>query len=172
MKRFRIYDGFTECFTKKDKLAHANKLLKEYSDKLKSGWNPFTDDVKAIYEDSLTYTNVAKRFGAARASNKNFSYYSSLFLPEVKGMADVTYKNYVSKYRTFNEWLANRGIDGNDIATIDQDVMHQFFLWLINDPKMMLARITISKYKHMLSRLFDWMVKNKYLKESPMQELP
>lgn len=28
------------------------------------------------------------------------------------------------------------------------------------------------KYRHMLERLFDWCVKNKYLRQSPMIELP
>ena len=41
MIRFRIYDGFTENRTKKAKYEHAEILIKEYSDRLKSGWNPF-----------------------------------------------------------------------------------------------------------------------------------
>ena len=48
--------------------------------------------------------------------------------------------------------------------------MRDFFLFLINDEK--LARITVLKYRHMLERLFDWCIKMKYLKVSPMQDLP
>jgi integrase len=85
-------------------------------------------------------------------------------------MADKTYKNYVSKYRTFDAWLMKNGYDGNDIATISAEIMRHFFLFLINDEK--LARITVMKYRHMLERLFDWCLKNKYIRLSPMKDLP
>jgi len=170
MTRFRVYDGFTESRTKKAKYEHAEVLIKKYSDRLKSGWNPFEDDSDALYEDNLRYATIARLFHDARAGNKTFNYYSNLFLPEVKGMADKTYKNYVSKYRTFDAWLLKNGFAGNDIHTISPDIMRDFFLFLINDEK--LARITVMKYRHMLERLFDWCIKKGYLKESPMKDLP
>ena len=34
MKRFRVYDGFTDCYTKKAKYQHAEYLIKKYSDML------------------------------------------------------------------------------------------------------------------------------------------
>jgi integrase len=170
MTRFRVYDGFTECYTKKAKNAHAEKLIQEYTYRLQNGWNPFADNVKAIYEDNLQYSTVARVFKNMRAENKTFNYYTNLFLPEVKGMADKTYRNYVSKYRIFDAWLARNNLSGNDITSITPAIMRSFFLFLINDEQ--LARITIMKYRHMLERLFDWCVKSKYLKVSPCQDLP
>lgn len=170
MYRFRVYDGFTECKSKKAKHAHARKLIDDYTNRLKNGWNPFVDDTGAIYEDSLQYATAARIFKNARQGNKTFNYYSNLFLPEVKGMADKTYRNYVSKYRIFDAWLIDHGYSGNDISTISTDIIRSFFLFLINDQE--LARITICKYKHMLERLFDWCVKNKYLRHSPMIDVP
>ena len=170
MTRFRVYDGFTECYTKKSKYEHSEKMLKKYSDMLSSGYSPFTDEPKAIYEDSLQYSAVTRIFKNMRSGNKTFNYYSNLFLPEVKGMADKTYSNYVSKFRVFDAWLLKNGMAGNDIKTIDQEVMKAFFLYLINNLK--LAKITVQKYKHMIERLFVWAVKNKHIKTSPFYDLP
>ena len=81
-------------------------------------------------------------------------------------MAPKTYANYVSKFRIFDSWLAANGYEGNDITTITPEIMQQFFLHLINDEK--LARITVKKYQHMLERMFNWCVKNKHLRKSPI----
>ena len=170
MTRVRLYDGFTKCRSKKSKYAHAEKVIEEYTFRLKSGWNPFTDDLKVVYDDTLQYSTVARIFKKARAGNKTFNYYSNLFLPEIEGMAKKTYNNYVSKYRIFDNWLAKQGFAGNDITTITPDIIRQFFLYLINDEK--LARITVKKYQHMLERLFNWCVKHKYLRITPMQDIP
>lgn len=170
MTRFRIYDGFTDCRTKKAKYQHGENMVLDYTRRLESGWNPFADQAKAIYIDSLQYATAARVFSKMRSGNKSFNYYSSLFLPEVKGMADKTYKNYVSKYRIFDSWLDSKGFSGNDITALSPDILKDFFLYLINDLK--LARITVSKYKHMIGRFFDWCLKNKYLKASPMVDIP
>ena len=89
---------------------------------------------------------------------------------EVQGMAEKTYKNYVSKFRIFDSWLMKHGFEGNDINYITPDTMREFLLFLINDEE--LARITVMKYRHMLERMFDWCVKKRYIKFSPMQDLP
>lgn len=170
MVRFRVYDGFTDCHTKKAKYEHGENMVKKYADMLTNGWNPFADEKKAIYEDSLQYATAARMFKSMRSGNKTFNYYSNLFLPEVKGMAEKTYKNYVSKFRIFDAWLSNNGFSGNDLSTIDQQILKNFVLYLINDLK--LAKITVSKYKHMIGRFFDWCVKNKYLKINPAVDLP
>lgn len=170
MTRFRVYDGFTDCHTKKAKYSHAESLIRKYSDMLAAGWSPFLSEQKAIYEDSLQYSTAARVFKGLRSDNKTFNYYSNLFLPEVKGMAEKTYKNYISKYRIFDAWLQKNNLAGNDLRTITPETMRGFFLYLINDEK--LARITVMKYRHMIERFFDWAVQNKYIKVSPVQDLP
>lgn len=170
MKRFRIYDGFTELRTKKDKYAHAETLITSYSAKLKAGWDPFAEDTVAIYDDQLQYANTAKWYGSKRQSNKTFAYYTSLFMPELKGLRPVTYRNYLSKYRHFNLFLEKNGMAGNDVSTITEEAIHQFFLFLINDMK--LARITVSKYQHTIERIFAWMAERKHIRESPVKSVP
>jgi len=171
MTRFRIFDGFGTLYTKKARYAHAEKLISDYTQRLQNGWNPFDDDRKgAIYEDNLKYAATSRVWTKLRSDNKTFTYYANLFLPEVEGMATKTYKNYVSKFRTFNAWLEKNRMDMNDIRTISPDVMQDFFLYLINDLK--LARITTMKYQHMLERLFNWCLKHKYIKVSPIEDLP
>jgi integrase len=173
MKRFRIYDGFTEHRTKKAKLEFGEKLVRDYTQMIKSGWNPFQkESEKVIYTDNLQYATLSRAYSDKRQSNKTFSYYSNLFLPEMQNSARKTYQNYVSKYRAFNNWLESKGIAGNDITTITQLIVSDFFRYLIDDPKMQLARITLKKYEHMLARVFDWMVKNKHIRQSPVFDLP
>jgi integrase len=171
MKRFRVFEGFGTLYTKKERYEHAEKLIQEYSEKLQQGWNPFYEDrTGAIYDDNLRYASTIRIFKTARSGNKSFNYYSNLFLPEVSGMADKTYKNYVSKYRIFDGWLIKNGYGGNDLTTVTPEIVQQFFYFLINDEK--LAKITITKYKHMLERFFTWCVKKKYIRVSPMQDIP
>jgi integrase len=173
MKRFRIYDGFTDCRTKKAKLEHGGKLVNSYSHKLQSGWNPFHEEAeRVIYTDNLQYVALTRAYSDKRKSNKTFSYFSNLFLPELLGSARKTYQNYVSKYRAFNSFLENKGLGGNDITTITQPIVAEFFWYLIEDPRMQLARITLKKYEHMLARLFIWLVKCKHIRQSPVFDLP
>lgn len=53
MKRFKIYDGFATLYTKKERYAHAEKLIKEYTDRLNSGWDPYNEDFFLVI--SLTF---------------------------------------------------------------------------------------------------------------------
>lgn len=173
MKRFKIYKGFTDCRNKKDKIKHGKDLVEKYTHLLKTGWDPFKEESeKVIYTDNLQYATLARAYSDKRQSNKTFSYYSNLFLPEMEGSARKTYQNYVSKYRAFNNWLESKGMAGNDITTITQPIVADFFRYLIEDPKMRLARITLKKYEHMLDRVFTWMVKNKHIRQSPVFDLP
>jgi len=170
MTRFKIYDGFSAHHTKKAKYVHAEKLCDNYANKLKTGWDPFADDTEVIYDDQLAYQSIAKIYGIKRKSNKTFAYFASKYLEELKGYRIKTYNNYKSKYRIFNEWLQKNGIGGNDISTINEIITKDFFKFLINDLK--LARITIKKYEAMLSRLFLWMVDQRYIKKSPIGNIP
>lgn len=170
MIRFRVYDGFTECRTKKAKYEHGEKMVKKYTEMLIGGWNPFTDGSNAIYEDNLTFETVTTKYKNLRSNNKTFNYYYNLYLPEVNGLSEKTYRNYVSKFRIFDAWLQKNNIADNDLRAIDHDIIVKFFLYLINEIR--LSKITISKYSQILSRFFGWAVKNKHLKSSPVFELP
>lgn len=87
MVRFRIYDGFTACHTKKAKYEHAEKLVRDYSDLLKSGWDPFKNGETAIYADQLQYAAIARTYYMKRKSNRTFDFYASEYLPSLKGSA-------------------------------------------------------------------------------------
>jgi integrase len=91
-------------------------------------------------------------------------------LPEIKGLKKITYQNYISKYRTFNNYLIKNGADDNDITAISNEMIIGFFLFLINDLK--LAHITVSKYEHMLAAIFNWLVEKKHIHKSPVYNIP
>ena len=50
----KIERGFKACKTKSEKYALANKLIEEYTLKLKQGWVPWHDP-ESIYEDEINY---------------------------------------------------------------------------------------------------------------------
>lgn len=156
---------------KKAKNAHAEKLTQEYIYRLQNDLNPFDTGLrKAVYEDNLRYAATIRLFKERRSSNFTLNYYSNQFLPEMKGMADKTYRNYVSKFPTFDAWLSRNNMANNDFTYITPAIMQRFSLYLINDEE--LARITLKKYQHMLERLFDYVCEKKYFRVSPMQDLP
>lgn len=71
MKRFRIYDGFAELQTKKQKLQHGQGMVESLKEKLLNGWTPFEDRSKVIYSDDLVYRAVVNKYGRMRSDVKN-----------------------------------------------------------------------------------------------------
>ena len=53
--RHRIYEGFEKFTTDKEKRAYAEKIIREYTKKLDSGWRPFENDIEIEYNDTLAY---------------------------------------------------------------------------------------------------------------------
>ena len=72
MKRFRIYDGFAELQTKKQKLQHGQGMVESLKEKLLNGWTPFEDRSKVIYSDDLVYKKVARTNGRLRIKDNPF----------------------------------------------------------------------------------------------------
>lgn len=167
MKRFRVYDGFTDCHSKKAKIEHGLNQVKKYGDMLAAGWSPFVDG-KNVYEDNIH--GAAKLFKVIRAGNHNFNYCTNQYLPEISGLAKRSYENYLSRFRVLGRWLDGENMGANDIKYVDNEVMKGFFLWLINGQK--LSKTSVNIYRYMLGKFFDWAVKNKYMRITPMRDLP
>jgi len=172
MKPFRIYTGFKELNTKKARYTHAEKLIEEWTDKLKLGYNPFEDDSTAIYADQLAYTHIAKFFGNQKKLNKSFNFFASEFLESIKNSVDAegTLPTYRSKLRTFNAWLQTKNLHEVDITAIDNRVILDFFEYMIDDLKR--SQITIQKYYQILSNVFEPLAKQKKILENPVYDIP
>lgn len=170
MKRKRVYKGLNKEKSKIGRNRAANKLIKEYSDKLKIGYNPWVNE-GVVFTDSLEYSYAAKIFGRVKSSNKNFAYYSSMFIKqELRGLDDDTVVTYTSRLRTFNLFLAKHNFAHVDITAIDNKIIIKFFNYLIDDRK--LSGGVSNKYKQILSRLFQFVINEGKILMSPVMRIP
>lgn len=171
MQRFKVFEGLNILKTKKERYAKAESMINDLTFKIKQGWNPFEENKeKFVFENKLLPHYVAKMHKNEHAIGRTFSVVSSLFLPEMKGMAPKTYAAYVSKYRAFEFWLQQNCLDKLTIAEITPQMVREFVLHLINDQK--LARLTVEKYKSMLHSLFQWCIAKHYITTNPCVDLP
>lgn len=170
MQRFRHYDGFTGK-PDQEKLIHAQELIDLFSSRLRTGWNPFTDDVEVIYDDHLDYKTVADLYGSARTGNKTFRFWSSKFLDVLTPTIRLsTFQTYRSKFRIFLLWLEKEKLAGNDITSINNQVIKAFFDWLINVRK--LSKISIQKYEQLLTSMFEFCKSEHLIIINPIYDIP
>lgn len=173
MKRFKEYEGLHKIKNFKERTEAAEKLRDSYSDKLKTGWNPFLDDTKIIYEDQIQYNNVARIFGKMRLSNKTVRFYSSQYIKNRLTGNEIepeTIATYRSRLRILNLWLEKRGIVDEDISSIDNTVILEFFSFLINEEY--LSSTTIKRYMHLLRSVFELAKNDKAIIENPVYNIP
>jgi integrase len=173
MQRFKVYEGLHKIKDFEERTEAAEELKQEYKSKLKNGWNPFSDCEKVIYEDQLQYNHIAQVFGKMRASNKTFRVYASKFIDIKTGEGEVepeTIATYTSKLRSFNLWLEKKNLSGNDISTLDNPVILEFFVYLINDRK--LSKYTVKRYRQLISQAFDVAIQEKAIVQNPVFNIP
>lgn len=173
MKRFKIYAGLHKIKDKEKRMAAAEELRDELRGKLKNGWNPFMDDSEVIYEDQLQYNTISKVYGKIRAANKSVRFYSSQFIEQLikEGkLEDETIRTYTSKLRTFCMWLDKCHLGDNDITTIENIHVIDFFNFLIAERK--LSGNSIKKYRQILRNMFEAARKDKTIMMNPVFDIP
>lgn len=170
MVRFRHYEGFTGL-PEKEKLAHAQELITLYSDRLRSGWSPFSDDSKVVYNDHIDYKTVSDLYGSRRKGNNTVRAWISKFLDTAKpGIRHTTFLTYRSKLRIFVLWLEKEHVADCDISTLDNKLISLFFIYLINIRK--LSKVSILKYTELLTSAFEYFKKEKLILLNPIYDLP
>jgi len=170
---FRIYQGFDEIKTREGRYAHAHLLIQEWTQKLRSGFNPFEEKSKeVIYDDDLQYQNVAEWYGKKRSGTKGVRYYLNDFLTLKKAtLKTKSYADLVGKLRTFCLYLETKGKGDIEVAFIDNEVIQDFFMFLINEKE--LAHKTIDKYRRNIWTFFEYLIKRrKILDENPVRDTP
>jgi len=96
---------------------------------------------------------------------------ASRFLDDIKtGISEATYQTYRSKIRIFYFWTVKEKLSENDISTINNIVIRAFFNYLINTKK--LSGNSIHKYENILTALFEWVKKEKYIFLNPVYNIP
>ncbi len=172
MHRERKYANLSSFMDVESRTKAAENLCLEYAEKLKTGWSPLVDDSKVIYNDQLEYDKITRIYGKKRSENKTIRYYGSKYLEHIMGNIDKegTLPTYQSKIRIFCMWADSQGLGGNDVTTINNRNMVDFFNWLINDQER--SKKTISTYRQVLQAFFEWLVKEKVFISNPVHDLP
>ncbi|TLX73679.1 site-specific integrase [Labilibacter sediminis] len=170
MKRFRVYGELNNLKTPLARNNAANKIIEEFTTKIKRGWTPF-DVEEVIYDDLIQYANVADIYGQKRRNNLVLKIYMNEYLKRQKTLVSAkSFESYQSKIRLFSQWLDREGMGENDISSITPEVINRFFDYLIHERK--LQGRTIEKYGVNLKSLFNDLIERKKIFESPMPPIP
>jgi hypothetical protein len=117
MKPIKKYGGFKECANDQERQKLGEKLVKYYTEKLKSGWTPLSDIENIIYSDQLEYQHFSDRFKSQRKASKNTRYFlNEFFTLKATGLEKSSVSTYRSKLRIFCNWLEHKGYDNYDVT--------------------------------------------------------
>ncbi len=172
MERFKVSQGLNRFHTVEDRTSAAEELCKDLEIKLKRGWSPFWDDSHVIYEDHLAYDKISRIYGKKRSANKTMHFFANKYMEWLVGRIDTdgTLPTYQSKIRIFCMWIDAKGMGENDISTITNKIIVEFFKWLIDDQRR--SRRTITAYRQVLQAMFEWLVHEKVFISNPVHDLP
>lgn len=172
MERQRMSKGINKHHTLKQRQAAAEEMRQHWTDKLKAGWSPFTDEL-TIYDDNLQYQTFIKNYHTTKAQNGTFKYYASKYIDSIRSeIEDTTVSTYRSKMRLFDAWLQNKQLADADISAITQPVMVEFMVFIIE--KLKRSKVTVDNYRILLTAVFDFVRKDKKRKlyPNPCFDLP
>jgi hypothetical protein len=104
LQRFRISEGFSQYKTAEARMAYAQQLIASINLKLKSGWNPFTNEnvLYKLVDDATIYQTRLLTFHLQAILNK--------CRPELRLKS---FQSYQSHLNGFISWL-----DVNKLSTI------------------------------------------------------
>lgn len=169
LERFRIYEGFKQLQTAQERYDLANNIIKEITDKIINGWNPFDID-KVIINNHIAYNIHAKVYGNREHTGKNFFYYMNLFLEEKKPLlAKKTAQDYTSKLRLFHQWLISKGKGDIYAQEITNESVSDYILHLINIGR---EKHTIKDSRQRICQVLNWLVRKQVLIKNPIYDLP
>lgn len=154
MERKRIYEGFKEIPTYEGRMAHGEKLIKEYTLKIKNGEITLSNQIE--YTDQLLFDTTSNRVRQKVAEKYSYRVLASKFLLYKQSeIQEKTIQTYRSKLRLFGEFLNKVGLETKDIIAIKNKHVLSFLKDSADDG---LARLTIEKYQQILFTFFKWVI--------------
>jgi integrase len=170
LERFRMAKGINKFHTYHERMQAAEKMKQLWSDKLKAGWTPFTDQ-NIIYDDNLQYQTLIKNYRKAVSKNGTFRFYASKYIDFRKNEIDPnTVITYRSKLRLFNAWLDGRQMGEADVSAITQEVLLEFMFFIIETRK--LSKSSVDNYRIILEAVFNYVRKERKQFPNPCFDLP
>lgn len=171
MKRKKVYAGLHTIKNKRQRYLKAEEIIREYSELLKSGWNPYNDDGKNIYTDQLQYKHAAQVYQDKKSQNKTFNYFVNIYMREqLSGLHPNTISTYTSKFRQFEMWLNREGYGLLDVSALSPKVIISFFSYLNNEKQ--LSSVSYRKYKALLFSCFEYIYDVGSIYFNPVQRVP
>lgn len=170
LERFRVYKGFQFLKSHEAAVKHADKIIATLSVKLKAGWRPWKDS-DYIYRDEVEYHHLGETAGRDKQDKSHIRNYFSEYLSWKKNdVSPKSFESYQSKIRLFTIWLEKNNYEHLRVGEISNDIMIEFFNYLIAKRK--LDKLTVAKYKQNLYNLFDYLKRKKLITEIPLDYLP
>ena len=166
----RIHKGFKDCVTPKEVTALSNKIIAEYTARLRGGWRPWADD-NVIYSDQTMYNAESQIIGNTKRNGNQIKRRISEYIEEKRlTLSGKTMESYVSKLRIFVLWLEKTDRAATYLHKISPDTINEFAMFLINERK--LDRLTVDKYKQNLSQFFRWLMDKNIVEKNPVLKMP
>ncbi|MDD4438180.1 MAG: site-specific integrase [Tissierellia bacterium] len=170
MERKRIYTGFKEIETYEARMEHGNKLVEEYTNRIRSG--EISTEKMVEYEDELMFDTNTFKSRKRLGKENTFRVLASDFI--VYKRSEVNKKSmqsYKSKLRAFENYLNKYNLHDKNITVIDNYIFIDFLKELAEDKD--LSRLTIEKYQQMLHSFFLYVIKSRRIKmENPTLNVP
>lgn len=170
MERKRIYTGFKEIETYEARMEHGNKLVEEYTKRIKSG--EISTEKMVEYEDELMFDTNTYKSRKRLGKENTFRVLASDFI--VYKRSEVNKKSmqsYKSKLRAFENYLNKHNLHDKNITIIDNYLFIDFLKELAEDKD--LSRLTIEKYQQMLHSFFLYVIKFRRIRmENPTLNVP
>lgn len=168
LERFRIYEGLN-CLTKEERLEKADKIIKHFTKLLLSGWTPFAEN-KEVITNHILYNSEARILGTDSRLEKNMKYYINVFLDnKISHLKHKSQLDYKSKLRLFYLWIEKEGLGNLYPIEITREIILKYIQYLISVGQ---AKVTIKKTKQHLRQLFEFLIEENLIDQSPVFNLP
>ncbi|MEG1556504.1 MAG: site-specific integrase, partial [Bacteroidales bacterium] len=162
MKRFRVKKGLDKHTLISDRIRNAKRIIKELTDDLDSGFNPFNNYVQPVncYASSLVHSE----------ENWENCLNDFVLLKKSEGLEEDSLKAYNSKIKKFCSYLIEKDIYKNHVSLFTYEKATQFMFWLQENGCK--AKKTLREYRYFLSRSSDYLRKRRLITENVFDLLP
>lgn len=140
MDRRRVYEGFAECKTEKERRNNAKRLITKINRQLEKGKDPAIKKFIAFSQDSnsseVSRVDVSKVPEKDNSTGLSVEHCLNEIIKDNKGhWRKKTTDSYQSQLNIFYDWLKQEKLEGIDIVNFTKDHAQSFVSYLSNELK-------------------------------------